>query len=246
MSVYNRTLIHLPRVPLPGRGRVRRVRPASLGGAKLDVRLASSDWYVLEEIFLHGEYDAVTSSLTQPPRTIVDLGANVGMSVRLWQTRYPNAKIVAVEPDGANVEMAGRNALDPSRVTFVRGCVAGSHREVHLDRSKDEYSFKMDDRSTKANGESVQAYTLAEVLEMGGIGPQETIDLLKCDIEGAEAEVFAECSAWIDRVRYLAIELHAPYTKERFLEDVKRAGSTLQIVGEQSKGDLCVLQLAQP
>src|SRR4051794_32597716 len=92
MSIYNRVLIH-GKLPLPGRGRLRDVQPCTLAGPPLTVRLASSDWYVLEEIFLNGEYEQVAKDL-RDLRNIVDLGANVGMSVRFWQTLYPKAKIV--------------------------------------------------------------------------------------------------------------------------------------------------------
>src|SRR5438552_13646143 len=81
LSIYNRILIHAPAFPLPARRRLRSVRLRSVTGPPLQVRLATSDWYVLEEIFLHGEYQRVAADF-KDLRTIVDLGANVGMSVR--------------------------------------------------------------------------------------------------------------------------------------------------------------------
>jgi hypothetical protein len=36
----------------------------------------------------------------------------------------------------------------------------------------------------------------------------DRVDVLKVDIEGAEKEVFASCSSWIDRVGVLIVEFH--------------------------------------
>ena len=56
-----------------------------------------------------------------------------------------------------------------------------------------------------------------------------TIDLLKCDIEGSEAELFADCQAWINRVRNLVVELHQPYSAGQFCEDIRRGGGVFEI-----------------
>ena len=245
MSIYNRILIHLRGAPLPGRKRIREVRPASLKGSPLSVRLASSDWYVLEEIFLNGEYEFVQQNLRNL-RTIVDLGANVGMSVRLWQTLYPQARIVAVEPDADNLAMARRNVLPNSNgqsPMLIQACVAGRAREVSLDRSGTAYAISM--RDDAGAGDKVAALTMPQILERGGISSADSIDLLKCDIEGAEAEVFADCAGWIDRVKHIAIELHAPYTAEKFLADLRKAGARFRVDQQVSKGDLHVMYLTK-
>ena len=51
---------------------------------------------VAREIFLDRDY-RVPADLE--PRTIVDLGANTGISVRFLRALYPSAEIVAAEPD---------------------------------------------------------------------------------------------------------------------------------------------------
>jgi hypothetical protein len=56
-----------------------------------------------------------------------------------------------------------------------------------------------------------------------------SIDILKCNIEGMEEELFAHCGEWIDRVGLLAVQVHHPYTTERLLEDLQRAGAPLTL-----------------
>ena len=244
MSIYNRILVH-SRLPLPARGRVRRVRPEGEPRPVL-VRLGSSDWYCLEEVFLQGEYDMVVEHLARdgapPIKTIVDLGANVGMSVRFWREAFPQARIVAVEPDSANIAMAARNVAEghaegtePADVTFLEACVAAHPGKVYLDRSASEYAFRMSDQ---ANGATVEAITVPQVLERGEV--QGQVDLLKCDIEGAEAQVFADCSAWIRRVNNLVIEIHAPYTLAQLLDHLSAAGVQPRVLHQADKGNLAV------
>ena len=245
MSIYNRILVHSPSLPLPARGRVRRVKPHGERQPVM-VRLGSSDWYCLEEVFLQGEYAEVVKHLARdgsaPVKTIVDLGANVGMSVRFWREAFPGVRVVAVEPDSANIAMAARNVAEgagqgtlPGDVTLIEACVAARPGSVYLDRSSSEYAFRM---SEQGQGATVDAITVPQLLERGGV--QGQIDLLKCDIEGAEAEVFGDCSAWIGRVNHLAIEIHAPYTLEKLMADLKAAGARPRVVHEVSKGDLAV------
>lgn len=186
------------------------------------VRLGTSDWVVLEEIFKWGAYEALTRHPMGDVRTIVDLGANVGLSVRLWQKAFPAAKVVAVEPEPTNARMLRRNVdagPSPRGVATVEACVAGSTRRVALDTSGGAWGVKM---AADGNGK-VPAMRMEEVLAAGGMGDQP-IDLMKCDVEGAEAEIFADCAAWIGRVRWLAIELHPPYDKTKLVADLARNG----------------------
>lgn len=222
-SLYQRVLLHFPRLPLPRRNSIRQVSIVGMP-EPFYVRLSTTDWYVLEEIFLDRLYEPLTKRQLRDVRNIVDLGANTGFTIRLWQLMYPSARIVAVEPDAKNLEMCRRNALGDMtgrQLHLVQACVAGRSRTVFLDRSGGAWGFSMRDASSAAE-ELVQALTLPQIMESCGMdGP---IDLLKCDIEGTEAELFADCSGWISSIRNLVVELHHPYSSEHFLADLRRGG----------------------
>jgi FkbM family methyltransferase len=223
-----------PSLRWPGARQVRAVRLKNVRGA-LYVRLGTSDFWVLEELFLEHEYHPFFAHDAEPVKTILDLGANVGLSVRLWLGHYPDARIVAVEPDAKNIAMALRNTKGRGGVSLVRACVAGRPRMVALDRSALEWQIKLSDADANAAGaDLVEALTVPQLLERFAI--DGAIDLLKCDIEGAEAEVFANCSPWIERVRELVVELHAPYTEENLLEDLRKGGVEPHIYGAVDKG----------
>lgn len=234
LSIYHRLLLRFPRFPLPLRNTIRRVRLAFLP-EELYVRLGSTDWYVLEEIFVDKVYQPITERDLRDVRNVVDLGANTGFSLRLWQTLYPQARVIAVEPDSENLKMCEYNVRPDSGDTcLIRACVAGKARPVSLDRSGGAWRFAM--REIEHPGdESVPAMTLPQILASCEVhGP---VDLLKCDIEGAEAELFAECADWIGRVRNLVVELHRPYSSQEFLSDLERAGASFQVYQQRSLDD---------
>ena len=94
----------------------------------------------------------------------------------------------------------------------------------------------------EAGKESIPCLTVPSLLT---IRPMEHINLLKCDIEGSEAELFANCASWIGRVENLIIEVHPPYSTERLHEDLRRASWEFDICDQQQRGtefSLCVLR----
>lgn len=250
LDLYNRVLLRFPGAPLPGRGRVCRVRMAGSARPFL-ARLYSSDFSVLNEIYACDEYAACTRLDLGPAPLIVDLGANAGYSVRCWQETWPGAAVVAVEPDAANAALCRRNAAemaDAPAPVVIEACVAGRARRVTLDKAEWEWAYSMrDDAGAGAPaGPAVDALTLPDVLGRAGIEAARPIDLLKCDIEGAEREVFEHCADWLGRVRRAVVELHAPYDLERLRADVERAGQRFDFTVCKQSAGLQVVFLSRP
>lgn len=134
---------------------------------------------------------------------ILDLGANIGASALALRLYYPQAEIVAVEPEPANFDLLFRNAR-PARVTCVRAAVASFDGDVSLTdpgRSTDAY------RTGEAGGAPVgrvPAISVPTLLSQ----TQATPFFAKIDIEGAEAELFSTNTEWVDLFPAIAIELH--------------------------------------
>ena len=134
----------------------------------------------------------------RPVRTILDVGANVGLFSLAARLRYPDALIHAYEPDvrlgeyliaQANV---GRFEVDFSAI----GRDAGFAR---LDRSADSV---LNRAVTDASGDIPQVAFSEAVARLGG-----RVDLVKMDCEGAEWEILADAPAWRN-VRAVAMEYH--------------------------------------
>ncbi len=223
-ALYSRVL-RRPRVGpfFPGHGAIRQLSLRGIRGP-LFARLGSTDWLVLQEVFIEGEYAMVANAGLRDVRFVLDLGANVGYTARLWQHLFPGTRVIAVEPDSRNFALCRKNVdagPDPAAVTLVRAAVAAKPGTVFLDATEGEWAVRV--TASPARGESVEARTVPELLAGAGAGGR--INLLKCDIEGAEQDLFRDCSAWIRNVDNIVIEVHGSYTSEMFREDIRRNGA---------------------
>jgi FkbM family methyltransferase len=173
------------------------------------VRSGTADASTLEKIFVWDEYD-----LDYPPgvHTIIDAGANIGLSAVFFATRFPNARVIAVEPEAANYRLLERNAAPYPQVTPLRAALWSNDMQVSLSNPSDRVdSYRF---SASAEGASVQAFSIPSLLTRFGIA---AVDVLKIDIEGAETEVFAGSPQWVDRVRMFVVELHGPEARQTFV-----------------------------
>jgi FkbM family methyltransferase len=144
------------------------------------------------------------------PRVIVDAGANIGMSTIYFANRYPNSRIIAIEPEGSNIRILKRNCCFFPNVKIIQGALWSSSGEVSLtNHGKEPWTFAVAEGPVPDANSKVKSYSMLDILE---IANADRIDLLKLDIEGAEKELFSSDSdLWLDRVSVLAIELHDRY-----------------------------------
>jgi FkbM family methyltransferase len=223
--VYDRILRRAPRLPLPGRKAIRALRFKDMH-RPFFVRLGSSDLQLHQTIRFRGEYDPVIQETSLDDiRQVVDLGSNAGYTIRLWRELFPKARIIGVEPDPDNIRICRANAdsLPGGRVDLIQACVDGKSGSVWLDRSKPEHQYKIG-QTVQTNSLEVEAITVPEVLARTRADP--VIDFLKCDVQGAEQAIFADCASWIHRVRNMIVEVHPPYTGDQLIADLQKAGWT--------------------
>ena len=248
LSVYDAILRRTAFPIFPGRNRIVQVWLHDLP-QPVYLRLGTSDWLVLWEIYIERVYDPLVNQCPREITTILDLGANIGLSVRLWLDRFPEALIVAVEPDPDNVAMLRRNVAlsgQQERVRILQACVTGDPGQLYLERSDKPWAFRVNAQPTPRSI-GVRAVTVDSVLtecDMSG-----DIGAIKCDIEGAERYVFDRCEQWIDRVNTFAIELHGSYRVGDLLADTRRCGRRLRVIhrGAGQGGDgLVILEDAKP
>jgi FkbM family methyltransferase len=204
---------------LPGmHGRVVRARVPGSGVGQL-IRLGTSDIEVFVQVYGSREYEW---EFTVAPRVIVDAGAYTGLSTAFFAMRYPDAKIIAIEPDDDNFGMLARNTADFANVHLLQAALWPESGEVSLMDPGDgawgirlAESAKAGASETAPSGKAVRAVTVPEVMRLHGVGH---IDLLKVDIEGSEQEVFSHADGWISSVQAISVELH-----DRFKPGCSRA-----------------------
>lgn len=136
---------------------------------------------------------------------IVDAGANIGASALVLARYYPEATILALEPEPENFEILRANTRANPMIRCFQAALASADGEVQLTdpgRSTDAYRT-----GPAAEGDrmgAVQAMSMHTVLELTRAKPL----LAKIDIEGGEADLFAANTDWVDLFPALAIELH--------------------------------------
>lgn len=168
----------------------------------LTLRVGTSDIPTFEQIFVWDDYEM---PMRIEPRFIIDGGANVGFASIYFANRYPDARIIAVEPDESNAEMLRRNTSPYPNVSVIQAGIWHKATSLKIENPEGEKWLL---RVREADDGEVNAVTIDELLEQSGSG---CIDILKLDIEGAEREVFSHNSEWLDKVNLLIIELHDHY-----------------------------------
>lgn len=172
----------------------------------IHLRFISSDVMVLRQVFLSEEY---AWNLPAAPKVIVDGGSNVGITAVFFANRYPEAKIIAIEPEARNFELLRRNVAAYPLIIPVCGALWHENGSVDVvDPGEGNWGYRTEE-GTVAQGKAlrgaVRAFTMDCLMAEYGL---ERIDLLKIDIEGAEKELFSHANGWLSKVETILMELH--------------------------------------
>jgi FkbM family methyltransferase len=191
----------------------------------VDARPFSTDLDVFKQVLRDQQY---SNAVELAPRVIVDCGANVGYTSAYFLSRFPSARVIAIEPFPSNVEMCRRN-LAPygDRVTLHAAAIWSKRCNLAFDHEtiKDEWSV-MVRPAGPGDGETIAAIDIPSL----GLA---CIDLLKVDIERAEIELFGPSSAaWLPTVSNIIIELHDQACEDIFFAALDRYTYTLSRSGE--------------
>lgn len=184
-----------------------------LFGRTFDLWLASSaaknEMLVFYEIFEQHVYDV---PLAFEPRVILDLGSFIGLSPLFFALRYPNASVYCVEPNPKNFLDLCRNTAPFPAIQRLDCAVSGSagERELYLSGTQSCGHSLYPDQS-HVQSVRVVCLTVNEVIERFNLA---SIDVLKFDIEGAEAEIFADFPFRVP-VKSLVGELHLSAAEEQ-------------------------------
>lgn len=171
----------------------------------LTIRMPSSDAWVFKQVFIDEEYKFQTK---KDPNVIVDAGANVGYASIYFASLFPNAKIIALEPENNNYALLCENVKKYKNIIPVQGALWCESTKINIcDEGLGEWGFMTFsiDNAKKNIEHLVDAYTVDSLMEKYELSK---IDILKIDIEGAEKEVFENTEKWINSVDSLIVELH--------------------------------------
>ena len=186
---------------------------------RVGVRMGAGDMSIFQECLACRAYsiDAVTLD-PKDVRTILDTGANVGYAALSFAARYPQARIICVEPNPDHCAQLKINTASEPRIVPVQACVTGVPMpEVFIATSGPAWGFKM---NASGRGEKVSGLAVDDLMREYRM---THIDLLKIDVEGAEREIFA-AGNFLEHVGVVCAEIHGTYDLAAFNHDLARWG----------------------
>jgi FkbM family methyltransferase len=146
-------------------------------------------------------YDAIIASGRTP--IIVDAGANIGASVVYWALHFPAARILAIEPNPANFRLLKKNTEGLNVVLHEAAIGSFDGSASLIDPGEGEWGY----RTSRNDTGSLMALSMTGLLERHAAENCKNF-LVKIDIEGAEADLFASHTDWVDSFDLQIIELH--------------------------------------
>lgn len=182
------------------------------GVGLIHLRPGESDVAVVRQVFLHNEYELreaihsrvaaryaeIVSSGRKP--VVVDAGANIGAASLFFRKRFPEAAIVAVEPDPENLRVLRLNLARHQSMFIVPAAIGCRDGLVKIEDHGQGWSTR-----TKRNGRGIPITTMANAFARV---PNGVPFIAKIDVEGFESDLFAENTNWLNEVYMVAIEPH--------------------------------------
>jgi FkbM family methyltransferase len=171
---------------------------------QLTLRRSTSDIYTFNQIFIKLEY---RFGVNFSPRFIIDCGANTGMASVYFKMTYPEAYIVAVEPEKSNYEMLVKNTQGRADIDCLRYGIWNKNAILKVEDEHNIGNWGFVCREVAEEDDStVKALSISEIMRRYD---KTEIDILKIDIEGCELELFSsDYENWLPRTKVIMIELH--------------------------------------
>ena len=176
---------------------------------KADIRIAATDYegefmigprsHILAAILDTGHFEEavarLASSLVDPDRDVIDVGANIGLYTVLTARRLNAGRVLAAEPTGAAFARLQANlAINgvTERVILFKGLLGKSQGDgsINVIPGREEYSsvgtlVHPSIAGEVSNIERVPATTIDQLVEQHDLSPA----LIKIDVEGGEEAV---------------------------------------------------------
>lgn len=177
-------------------------------------------WIQLNELICRAEY--YFSDNFDAPHRIIDGGANIGLSILFFKALYPNATVVAFEPNETCYKIAEENIRKNglTGVTLLKAAVGPETGEATLYlNDQDSMGASLAPRHITEemvdHSVTVPMISLREYLET-------PVDFLKLDIEGNEAEVLNAVADQLPAARNIFCEYHfsEEYVSRNKLRDI--------------------------
>lgn len=196
--------------------------PRPIGGVRLLLRTnAGADAFIHSEVFEHRYYDL---GLQPAPETVLDLGANIGLTSVYFAKCFPNAAIACVEPIPANLAVLRENLeLNGVNASVFAAAANDVDGALFMSVAEKDYGHCVADlaQATKREHLEVEAISIPTIMQSLG---WTRIGLLKVDIEGHEKVLLSSHDEWARLVDKICIECHEVYPVAELAQFADRFG----------------------
>lgn len=186
---------------------------------------ANSFVWTYDELFKRHLY-RFKSDIESP--IIIDCGANIGLSIVYFKQLYPQARIIAFEPDEEVFDYLKFNvkSLNLEKVELINKGLWKEEAELSFfSEGADGNRIMENDQKILEQKASYKKIIVKTVKLSDYI--QEDIDFLKIDIEGAETDVLLEAKDKLHFVRNIFIEYHS------FIDQPQTLNQILNLLSEK-------------
>jgi FkbM family methyltransferase len=184
-------------------------------------RRGSSDLRVVLQVYAKGEIDP---PVPVEAARILDAGSNVGITVGAFMDRFPDARILALEPDPENIAAFRENITD-DRVLLVEAGLWDADGTLNIANPESASWARQVEASTEAHPGTIAAHTLDTLAARAGV---DRFDILKIDIEGAETRIFVDTFRHhFEDARMVFVEAHGPAAQRQIDAFLLSCGFTL-------------------
>jgi FkbM family methyltransferase len=167
----------------------------------IHLRSNTTDYTTFMQIFCERQYDIF---LKEEPSIIIDCGGNIGLTSVFYSNKYPNAKIITIEPEINNYKVLIKNTTYYPNIIPLRKGVWNKSCYLRITNPQGNNDAFIVEETP--NPTDIQAISLTDVIKEYNI---HSIDILKIDIEGSEKELFdIGYENWLPLVKVLVVELH--------------------------------------
>ena len=195
--------------------------------ANIKLRDSCGDVFIFHEVLGDRVYHVKSDWIRNEPKTIVDLGGNIGMATLAFAEQFPNAKLISVEPHPDSARLLRHNLASlGERATVLESAVSDRAGKMRLSVAAEAYNASLVRESS--DGIEVDVVTMDDILNQEQL---QRIDILKIDIEGAEKMLLAHSPAWLRKVDLLLIELHNGYGFDELRRDLEPVGFAVYAEG---------------
>lgn len=183
--------------------------PTLAPGYRYSIQPRSSDANEVRDVLVEQEH---LPTWLRPPSRILDAGAGTGLTSADYLSRFPDATVVAVEPQSgfdrrirhACAPWSDRLVVVPDALWSVDGEILelGGRRSFSVGAALTA-AFVPENRPDDYETKPVHTVSLARLCATYG-----PFDFAKIDVEGAEREVLLAAETWAASVDSLTVELH--------------------------------------